>query len=433
MKWKAYSKYKDSGFKWLGSVPVCWAYKRLKYCANMINEKSDGTRSDLTFTGLEHIESWKGRILPSEERVTSEGQPNVFRSGDVLFGKLRPYLAKVLRATSEGMCTGELLVLRPGCITQGYLFYYLLARDFINIVDSSTYGAKMPRANWEFIGNLPMLLPSITEQRAITAFLDRETERIDTLIAKKKRQIELLQEKRAALISHAVTKGLNPNVKMKDSSFEWMGEICAHWEVVSLRRIAALTRLAGYEYTTYWEEGQEGEIIALCGHNIGCGTLDIGDVSKISDKLSRRLIRSRLFEGDVVFPCVGSIGNAAVIAENNRFHINQNIAKLTPNYQINPYYLMYWLMCEKTEFQIFYYNTSYVQPSVLVNNLRKFLVPLPPKIEQEAIVAFVRDKTGRIDSLISVIEESVTKLQEYRTALISAAVTGKIDVRKEVG
>jgi type I restriction enzyme S subunit len=212
-RWKRYPTYMDSGVEWLGAVPEGWDVKRLKYCAARINEKVDGRESDLPYTGLEHIESWTGRLTPSEKISTSEGQSSRYEPGDVLFGKLRPYLAKAFRAKEHGICTGELLVLRPKDVSQDYLFSYVLAHDFISIVDSSTYGAKMPRASWDFIGDLPVLLPSEAEQRAIAAFLDHETGRIDALIAKKERQIELLQEKRAALISHAVTKGAHEGLR----------------------------------------------------------------------------------------------------------------------------------------------------------------------------------------------------------------------------
>jgi len=198
-------KMKDSGVEWLGEVPEHWNIERLKYCVTLINEKVDGRESILPYTGLENIESWTGRLILREEVSTSEGQSNRFEIGDVLFGKLRPYLAKVLRAKEHGICTGELLVFRPKDVSQDYIFRYMLARDFISIVDSSTYGAKMPRASWDFIGDIPVLLPIEAEQRAIAAFLDHETGRIDTLEKKVRESIEKLSEYRTAFISAAVT------------------------------------------------------------------------------------------------------------------------------------------------------------------------------------------------------------------------------------
>ena len=248
-KFKPYAKYKDSGIEWLGEIPEEWEVLRLKYSAALINKKVDGSSSELPYIGLENIESWTGKPVNGTEASKSEGQSNLFKSGDVLFGKLRPYLAKVFYPKNDGICTGELLILRPNEVVGDFLFYYLLARDFIMIVDSSTYGAKMPRANWDFIGNLPSLIPSLEEQRSIAFFLDRETEHIDSLIAKKQRQIELLQEKRSALISHAVTKGLDPNVRMKDSGIEWLGEIPEGWEAIRLKYIATINDEALGEHT----------------------------------------------------------------------------------------------------------------------------------------------------------------------------------------
>ena len=122
-----YLHHRDSGVRWLRKIPSHWNIKRLKYCVHLINAKVDGRESDLPYTGLEHIESWTGKRIPSDGSATSEGQSSLFRPGDVLFGKLRPYLAKVLRAHEEGICTGELLVLEPRSVTQAFLFYHMVS------------------------------------------------------------------------------------------------------------------------------------------------------------------------------------------------------------------------------------------------------------------------------------------------------------------
>ena len=185
----------------------------------------------MPYLGLEHIESWSGRKIEGEIS-NSEGLASSFVVGDVLFGKLRPYLAKVHLAQQDGLISSEALVVRSKDeLHAEFLKYYMLSRDFINIVDSSTYGSKMPRASWDFIGNLPVLLPDVEEQKVIARFLDFKTAQIDALISKKKVLLEKLTEKRTALISHAVTKGLDPSVPMKDSRVDWIGEIPKHWDV----------------------------------------------------------------------------------------------------------------------------------------------------------------------------------------------------------
>jgi restriction endonuclease S subunit len=209
----AYPACKPSGVPWLCDIPEHWEIRRLKYCADLINTKVDGAHNDLPYTGLEHIESWTGKRVTPNGETTNEGQANIYRRGDVLFGKLRPYLAKAHAAESDGMCTGELLVLRPKAVIQRFLLYYVLNPDFIRIVDSSAYGAKMPRANWSFIGNLPVLIPSPDEQADITSFLDRKIKRCDSLISKAEQIIgkvtdasdSLIHEYRLAITSVVIT------------------------------------------------------------------------------------------------------------------------------------------------------------------------------------------------------------------------------------
>jgi len=416
MSWRPFPEYKPSGFEWLNAIPANWSTYRLKYCADLINQKVDGSESELPYTGLEHIESWTGKRISSHGESSSDGQASRYVRGDVLFGKLRPYLAKVLRSDEEGICTGELLVLRPRLVLQSYLFNYMLARDFISIVDSSTYGAKMPRANWEFIGNLPMLVPPKDEQRAIAAFLDRETARIDTLIEKKERQIDLLQEKRAALISHAVTKGLDPNVKMKDSGIEWLGEIPTNWSTHRLKYCATLINqkvdaseselpYTGLEHIESWT----GKRIA-------------GDGEPSSDGQANRYER-----GDVLFgklrPYLAKVQQA-----DEEGICTGELLVLRPKFVMQNYLFNYML---SRDFVSIVDSSTYgaKMPRANWEFIGNLPTLVPPEDEQLAIAAFLDRETARIDMLIGKVQKSINLLREYRTALISAAVTGKIDVR----
>lgn len=196
---------KDSGVAWLGKIPAHWGVRRLKFSVSQINQKVDAASINLPYIGLEHIESWTGKKLQGEIS-DSEGVASQYQAGDVLFGKLRPYLAKVHLAVDAGLVSSEALVLRPHTELHNELLkYYVLSKEFINIVDSSTFGSKMPRASWEFIGNLPILLPDLEEQHAIARFLDEKTAEIEQQAEKIRQAIEKLNEYRAALITHAVT------------------------------------------------------------------------------------------------------------------------------------------------------------------------------------------------------------------------------------
>lgn len=205
---------KDSGIEWIGKIPKHWDIKRLKYAAQLVTEKS---RRYAKQVALENVESWSGRYIKTETEFEGEGVE--FKDSDVLFGKLRPYLAKVYKAEFSGSAVGEFFVLRPNSdIESDFLSALLLNREFINLVDGSTYGAKMPRVDWGFMGNLLLAIPPTTEQRNIFKIIDAKTSKIDYLISKQEKMIELLKEHKTSLISNAVTgkidvRGLIQEVK----------------------------------------------------------------------------------------------------------------------------------------------------------------------------------------------------------------------------
>ncbi len=426
----AYPHYRQSGIEWLGKIPAHWEVRRLKYTADLVNVKVDGADNDLPYTGLEHIESWTGKRISPNGDTTSEGQANLYRRGDVLFGKLRPYLAKAHAADSDGICTGELLVLRPKVVQQKFLVDYVLNPDFVAIVDSSTYGAKMPRANWDFIGNLPTLVPSLDEQRAIAAFLDRETARIDTLVEKKRRQIELLQEKRSALISHAVTKGLDPNAPMKDSGIEWLGEIPEHWDLpplyarysVELGKMLDAKRITGEFLLPYLRN------IDVQWDRVNVENLPEMDIAP--DEYNR----FTLTEGDLVICEGGEVGRTAMWhGELQVCAFQKAIHRVRPRSLRDVQRFFYYVMRTAAGSGVFLaYGNPNTIPHLTAEKLRVYRFPFPPRDEQQRIVAHLDRETARIDALVDKVIESIDGLREYRTTLISAAVTGKIDVRKEV-
>jgi type I restriction enzyme, S subunit len=192
---------KDSGIEWLGEVPEHWEVKRLKHSLKLLTEKTDRRENPVA---LENIESWSGRFIQTE--TTFEGEGIAFERGDILFGKLRPYLAKIYLAETAGEAVGDFHVLRPTIDKDSHFSQYqILNREFIAIIDGSTFGAKMPRVSWDFLGNMILTTPPNSEQQTIAAFLDSETAKLDVLTSEAKTVISLLQERRTALISAAVT------------------------------------------------------------------------------------------------------------------------------------------------------------------------------------------------------------------------------------
>ncbi|EAB5237541.1 restriction endonuclease subunit S [Campylobacter jejuni] len=197
--------FKDSGIEHLGEIPQHWNILKLKYIAYLRNQKSNNIDFRI---GLENIESKTGKFIPSSEVVFEEDGIG-FEKGDILFGKLRPYLAKVFLADRSGICVSEFLVLKIKSESNKFIKFLMLSSLFIDIVDSSTYGTKMPRANWEFIGNLKIPLPPLKEQEQIANFLDSEISKIDKIIEKTEKQIELIKEYKTTLINQAVCGRIN--------------------------------------------------------------------------------------------------------------------------------------------------------------------------------------------------------------------------------
>lgn len=196
---------KNSGIEYLGLIPHHWEVKKLKYLATLRNQKSND--SDFK-VGLENIESQTGKYISTNE-VVFEDSGIYFYKNDILFGKLRPYLAKVFLADREGVCVSEFLVLTPKKQCGNFLKFLMLSPLFISVVDGSTYGSKMPRASWEFIGNLKIPLPPLQEQKEIAAFLDSKVAQINSVIEKTKKQIELVKEYKNTLINEAVCGRIN--------------------------------------------------------------------------------------------------------------------------------------------------------------------------------------------------------------------------------
>jgi len=199
-------KLKPSGVEWIGDIPEHWEVRRLKFLCHNLNEQTSEKQPGETYIALEHVESWTGRISLPDDEITFDSQVKRFQPGDVLFGKLRPYLAKVTRPQTAGVCVGEFLVLRAtGDVSADFLEQKLRSKRVIDLINSSTFGAKMPRADWTFIGNLKFAYPPADEQREILEHIQEKSAEIDQAIIRAQREIELMREYRTRLISDVVT------------------------------------------------------------------------------------------------------------------------------------------------------------------------------------------------------------------------------------
>ncbi|MTJ93770.1 MAG: restriction endonuclease subunit S [Desulfovibrio sp.] len=402
-RWKPYPTYKDSGAEWLGEVPEGWAVKRLKFGVDDINQKCLEEAPLTPFVALEHIEPWTGKLMV-DESSQSDGQPSCYQSDDVLFCKLRPYLAKVHLAKVNGICTSELLVLRAQHgIFPKYLHRFLLSRDTIDCITASTYGAKMPRANWEFIGNLLLPIPPLPEQRAIAAFLDQQCAQIDSLIEKKQRMLDLLDEKRRAVITQAVTRGLDPTVPMKNSGVEWLGMVPEGWEIFSLRRLFCVKSGDMTTSTDLFDEGFQ-----VFGGNGFRGYFDKWNTNK----------------GVIIIGRYGALcGNIKISPD--RIWATEHAFRVVPFMVFNVHFMAFFL----EHLNLNRLSTRAAQPGLNSEMVRNHLIALPPLPEQQAIADYLDAQCAAMDSQRENLEKSIELLREYRASLITHAVTGKIDVR----
>jgi type I restriction enzyme S subunit len=380
MSFPRYPKYKASGVEWLGDVPEEWEVKRLKHNVQLLTEKTDRRNNPL---GLENIESWSGRFTETESDF--EGEGIAFESGDLLFGKLRPYLAKAYLAKSSGEAVGDLLVMRPKVSCNGrFLQYIILTKEFISIVDGSTFGTKMPRASWEFVGGMLITLPTFPEQTAIAEFLDRETGKIDGLVAEQRRLIELLKEKRQAVISHAVTKGLNPHAPMKPSGIEWLGDVPEHWEVTRLGFLCSKigsgkTPLGGGE--AYLTEG----ILFIRSQNVYDDGLYLDDVVYVSDATDAEQSWSRVLSGDILLNITGaSLGRTCLVPDDfQAANVNQHVCILRLSSLAFRHFVSMVLKSSGMKSQFDAAQNGAAREGLNFAQISKLALALPPEGEQE--------------------------------------------------
>ncbi|WP_218713019.1 hypothetical protein [Arthrobacter sp. BF1] len=425
-----YGEYKESEVEWLGPIPTQWELRRLK---SVVALQTDRAVEQTNPVALENIQGWTGRFLPSDSEFTADGTK--FSSGDVLFGKLRPYLAKSWLADCDGEAVGDFHVFRPSLgLSSRFLQYITLSPEFISMVDGSTFGAKMPRASWDFIGELRYPMPDRATQDLVASFLDRETVQIDDLIGKQERLIELMAEKRQAVITQAVTKGLDPNTPTKPSGVPWQGDVPALWTVQPLKNLMQMQTgvTLGKDYT----DTETESFAYLRVANVQIGYVDLSHVKEI--ELPASVARSSLLRsGDVLMTeggdrdklARGCIWDGAI---DPCVHQNHIFAVRT-NHQLLNMFLV--LVLDADPARTYFYLTGKQSTNLASTNsttVKNFRFGVPPIDEQMRIIEHLKIKIDQIDELVDKAQAVVGVLRERRSALISAAVTGKIDVREGV-
>ncbi len=443
--YKPYPAYKDSGVDWLGPVPDHWQVVRMRYAATL----NPPVRSDLlgdpdqevSFLPMEAIGE-DGSLSLEQVRPVADVRNgySYFEDGDVAFAKVTPCFENGKGALMRGLqCaagfgTTELTVLRPkpAAADARYINYIVQGSSFRAFGAGAMTGAGgLKRVPDEFTRNFPVPLPELGEQRLIAAHLDSETARIDTLIEKKTRFIELLREKRQALITHAVTKGLDPSVKMKDSGVEWLREVPEHWGVSPLKHLVRFRsggtpskdNLEFWNGDIPWASAKDlkQEVLADTIDHLNQSAIESGAASLVPSGSILVVVRGMILAR--LFPVVETLVPMA---------INQDLKALVPSGKLNSRYLAHLLRGSSAESLSRLEEAGHGTKALRMENWVSIELPVPPLHEQLAIIEMLDIQTARLDSLADKTERSIALLTERRSALITAAVTGQIDLREAV-
>jgi type I restriction enzyme, S subunit len=444
-KYAAYLEYRDSGVEWLGNVPESWELAPLKYIARF---SGGGTPSK------DNLEYWNGNIpwvSPKDmkssrinssidkitERAVQDSATNVLDEGALLLvvrsGILQHSIPVAINNVSVTLNQDMKALRFNRRLDVRYALYVVSGNQKSLLLEWSKQGATVESIEQEYLSNTIFPIPSIEEQQQIANFLDHETAKIDTLIEKQQQLIELLKEKRQAVISLAVTKGINANAPMRDSSVEWLGEVPEHWLVSNLNYV--LEAIGDVDH--YMPKSVDSGIPYLMTGDLkeSASNIDFDTCKQVSyDDFLNLSKKIRTSKGDVIMARYATIGTVSYVDVDAEFLVSYSCVTIKPDLsKVVGLYLYYYFKSDAFLQGIKNQVNTNTQGNVGVGDLKKLKVALPPAAEQEKTIEYLQSKMSKLDRIANRAKEAIKLMKERRTALISAAVTGKIDVRSWLG
>ncbi|MES2048282.1 MAG: restriction endonuclease subunit S [Pseudomonadota bacterium] len=447
-RYKAYAEYKDSGIAWLEKIPVHWGTSKVRYMFSF-DKGLTITKENLQDEGVPcvnygEVHSRYGfEVDPAihalkcvSEQYLISSQNSLLSKGDLIFADTSEDIDGSGNFTQlivdQTVFAGyHTIIVRPNN-RQSYRFYAYLfdSKELRTQIRHAVKGVKVFSITQAILRGIDIWLPALNEREKIANFLDHETAKIDTLIAKQQGLIKLLKEKRQAVISHAVTKGLNPNAPMRDSGVEWLGEVPTHWNVRRLKHSAKLQ--SGIPKGKDLTGRQTIEVPMLRVANVQDGFLNLSEVHLIQIE-PEQLERYALKDGDVLMNEGGDndkLGRGAVWRSEIVPCIHQNHVFAIRPTEVEPEWLDLVTRAAYAKYHFYCVaKQSTNLASISSTNIKETPLIIPPKDERKKIIAFITLQLGKFDLLEINGKKQIEFLQERRTALISAAVTGKIDVR----
>ncbi len=437
IKMQQYEVYKDSSIEWLGKIPEQWILKKIAHLFLNVGSGTTPSSGNVSFYGGSIPWLQTGDLTDSDINSTSKtvtekalrvhSTLKKYKPGSLVVAMYGATIGKVgllsiETTTNQAYCVIE----KNSFINMKYVFYLFLG--FRKKIISMAYGGGQPNISQDLIKNLRLPFPDKKEQTAIANFLDQKTTQIDHAVAIKEKQITLLKERKQILIQNAVTRGLNPYAPMRDSGVEWIGEIPAHWIVKKVKHVTSkigsgITPSGGG--TTYLDKG----IPLLRSQNVHFGKIDMTDVAFISPETHDSMSNSKVKKGDVLLNITGgSIGRCHFVAHGEEMNVNQHVCILRPTQLIHPEYLNGLIASQVDQGQIWFFQQGGGREGLNFQAIKNFFIPLPTTNEQATIVTHITIESGKINKAITVQQQQIEKLKEYKTTLINSAVTGKIKV-----
>lgn len=395
---------------------------RLKDVVILRNEKTTDTSKP--YIALENIISWDAKYI--ESSIETEGTNSVFKPNDILFGKLRPYLAKGFIPSYEGICSTEFFVLKAkkGYYTQ-YLLYLLLSHSFIDYIKNQVAGVKMPRTNWETFSSIEVSIPPLQVQQRIVEYLDAKTTEIDN-------KIELLGKKRdaynrlkTATINRAVTRGLDEHVPLKDSGMDWIGQIPEHWEAARIKDVVSEIFMGTSPVYEYEEDNNN---FVFGQRNNQLDGINFDDIKFAKDSFfNERQEYEFLKYGDVLINTLGggSVGRTGYYDKNDDVRvITDGHIMVLRSKTYDTRYMYYYLLSRKERLENMAIGSTN-QSFFNVSDVRVIPIPKPSLLEQKQIAAYLDERCAKIDAAVTIIDKQIDALKRLKRSLINEVVTGK--------
>ena len=421
---------KESGIDWIGQIPQEWEISKIRYLVTTRSEKRI-TDSSVPYIGLENIESQTGKFVETGIQV-DKSENIVVEIGDILFGKLRPYLRKYWRATFTSTASSEFLVFQSSELDMNFLYYAIQSDSFIEEVNTSTYGSKMPRASWEYIKNMKIAFPtSLVEQQKIADFLDKKTAQLDKVKSLLEEQIQKLNAYRASLIYETVTKGLDKTVPMKDSGIDWIGQVPEGWGVSKLKFI--LEKGSNSIKVGPFGSSLSGDAIRSSGkwvynqRNVLDNNFTETDFY-ISEAKCKELKNFSVSSGDILLTTRGTIGRVAIVPKKYcEGIIHPCLMKFKVDSRIVLPELIKYLFNDipLVREQLNFLSNSTTIDVIYSYNLKNIIIPTIPIEEQYSILEVLDRQTSDVDALIKIKQKQIENINKQRQTLIYDYVTGK--------